>query len=43
VAAALGRLRGEDERLAGDAEAALGFADPGPGLQTFLWHELPRK
>ena len=51
VAAALGRLRAEDERMAGDAEAALGSLtwDRGlqaitqHGLQTFLWHELPRK
>lgn len=51
VAAALGRLRAEDERMAGDAEAALGSLtwDQGlqaitqHGLQTFLWHELPRK
>jgi hypothetical protein len=49
--AALGRLRAEDERVAGDAEAALGSLtwDQGlqaitqHGLQTFLWHELPRK
>jgi hypothetical protein len=51
VAAALGRLRAEDEGLAGDAEAALGSLtwDQGlqaitqHGLQTFLWYELPRK
>jgi hypothetical protein len=51
VAAALWRLRAEDERMAGDAEAALGSLtwDQGlqvitqHGLQTFLWHELPRK
>ena len=51
VAAALGRLRAEDERMAGDAEAALGSLawDPGlqaitqHGLQAFLWHELARK
>jgi hypothetical protein len=51
VAAALGRLRAEDERVAGAAEAALGSPDLGPGqqaitqhgLQLFLWHELPRK
>jgi hypothetical protein len=51
VAAALGRLRAEDERVAGDAEAALGSLtwDEGlqaitqHGLQTFLWYELPRK
>ena len=51
VAAALGRLRAEDERVAGDAEAALGSLtwDQGlqaitqHGLQTFLWYELPRK
>jgi hypothetical protein len=49
--AALGRLRAQDERVAGDAEAALGSLtwDQGlqaitqHGLQTFLWHELPRK
>ena len=49
--AALGRLRAEDERMAGDAEAALGSLtwDRGPqaitqhGVQAFLWHELPRK
>lgn len=48
VAAALGRLRAEDERVAGDAEAALGSLtwDQGlqaitqHGLQTFLWYEL---
>lgn len=51
TAAALGRLRAEDERVAGDAEVALGSLtwDQGlqaitqHGLQTFLWHELPRK
>jgi hypothetical protein len=51
VVAALGRLRAEDERMAGDAEAALGSLtwDRGlqaitqHGLQAFLWHELPRK
>ena len=51
VVAALGRLRAEDERMAGDAEAALGSLtwDQGlqaitqHGLQTFLWYELPRK
>ena len=51
MAAALGRLRAEDERMAGDAEAALGSLawDRGlqaitqHGLQAFLWHELPRK
>ena len=51
VAAALGRLRAEDERVAGDAEAALGSLtwDQGlqaitqHGLQRFLWYELPRK
>jgi hypothetical protein len=51
VAAALGRLRAADEHVAGDAEAALGSLtwDQGlqaitqHGLQTFLWHELPRK
>lgn len=50
VAAALVRLRAEDEHVAGDAEAALGSLswDQGPeaitqhGLQTFLWYELPR-
>lgn len=50
VAAALGRLRAEDEHVAGDAEAALGSLtwDQGleaitqHGLQTFLWYELPR-
>jgi hypothetical protein len=49
--AALGRLRAEDERVASDAEAALGSLtwDQGlqvitqHGLQTFLWYELPRK
>jgi hypothetical protein len=51
AAAALGRLRAEDERAAVDAEAALGSLtwDQGlqaitqHGLQTFLWYELPRK
>jgi hypothetical protein len=43
VAAALGRLRAEDERVAGDAEAALGSLTWDDGLQTFLWYELPRK
>jgi hypothetical protein len=51
VAAALGRLRAEDERMAGDPEAALSSLawDRGlqaitqHGLQVFLWHELPRK
>src|SRR5215218_6625698 len=51
VVAALGRLRAEDERMAGDAEAALGSLtwDRGlqaitqHGLQAFLWHEPPRK
>jgi hypothetical protein len=51
VAAALGRLRAEDERVAGDAEAALASLtwDQGlqaitqHGLQRFLWYELPRK
>ena len=50
VAAALGRLRAEDERMAGDAEAALGSltwtglqAITQHGLQAFLWHELARK
>jgi hypothetical protein len=51
VAEALERLRAEDERLGGDAEAALNSLtwDEGlqtitqHGLQTFLWYELPRK
>jgi hypothetical protein len=52
TAEALGRLRAEDERVAGDdAEAALGPLtwDQGlqaitqHGLQTSLWYELPRK
>jgi hypothetical protein len=51
VARALGRLRAEDERLGGDAEAALNSVawDEGLetitqyGLQRFLWYELPRK
>jgi hypothetical protein len=51
VAGALERLRAEDERLGGDAEAALNSLtwDEGLetitqyGLQTFLWYELPRK
>jgi len=51
VAEALERLRAEDERLGGDAEAALNSLtwDEGLqtitqyGLQTFLWYELPRK
>jgi hypothetical protein len=51
VAGALARLRAEDERLGGDAEAALNTLtwDEGLetitqyGLQTFLWYELPRK
>ena len=51
VAEALARLRAEDERLGGDAEAALELAHLGRGpqtitqygLQTFLWYELPRK
>src|SRR6266508_3641625 len=50
VAAALGRLRAEDERIAGDAEAAFGSLtwDQGlqvitqHGLQTFLWHAVLR-
>ena len=48
---ALARLRDEDERLGGDAEAALNSLtwDGGLetitqyGLQRFLWYELPRK
>jgi hypothetical protein len=51
VAGALARLRAEDERLGGDAEAALNSLtwDEGLetitqyGLQTFLWYELPRQ
>jgi hypothetical protein len=51
VAGALERLRAEDERLGGDAEAALISLTWGEGLetitqdglQTFLWYELPRK
>jgi hypothetical protein len=51
AAEALQRLRAEDERLGGDAEAALNSLtwDEGLqtitqyGLQTFLWYELPRK
>lgn len=51
IAGALARLRAEDERLGGDAEAALNSLtwDEGlqtitqHGLQTFLWYELPRK
>jgi hypothetical protein len=51
VAEALVRLRAEDERLGGDAEAALNSLtwDEGleaitqHGLQQFLWYELPRK
>jgi hypothetical protein len=51
VAQALERLRAEDERLGGDAEAALSSLtwDEGLetitqyGLQRFLWYELPRK
>jgi len=51
VAGALERLRAEDERLGGDAEAALNSLtwDEGLetitqyGLQAFLWYELPRK
>jgi hypothetical protein len=51
VAQALARLRAEDERLGGDAEAALNSLtwDEGLetitryGLQRFLWYELPRK
>jgi hypothetical protein len=51
VAGALARLRAEDERLGGDAEAALNSLtwDEGLetitqyGLQAFLWYELPRK
>ena len=51
VAQALARLRVEDERLGGDAEAALNSltCDEGLetitqyGLQRFLWYELPRK
>ena len=50
VAGALARLRAEDERLGGDAEAALNSLtwDEGLetiiqyGLQAFLWYELPR-
>jgi hypothetical protein len=51
VTGALARLRAEDERLGGDAEAALSSLtwDEGLetitqyGLQRFLWYELPRK
>jgi hypothetical protein len=51
VAGALARLRAEDERLGGDAEAALNSLtwDEGLetitqyGLQRFLWYELPRQ
>jgi hypothetical protein len=51
VAQALARLRAEDERLGGDAEAVLNSLtwDEGleaitqHGLQRFLWYELPRK
>jgi hypothetical protein len=51
VAAALGRLRAEGERMVGDADAALGSltwerglqAITQHGLQALLWHELPRK
>jgi hypothetical protein len=51
VAGALERLRAEDDRLGGDAEAALNSLtwDEGLetitqyGLQAFLWYELPRK
>jgi hypothetical protein len=51
IAGALERLRAEDERLGGDAEAALSSLtwDEGLdtitqyGLQRFLWYELPRK
>jgi hypothetical protein len=51
IAGALARLRAEDERLGGDAEAALNSLtwDEGLetitqyGLQAFLWYELPRK
>jgi hypothetical protein len=51
LTAALARLRAEDERLGGDAEAALNSLtwDEGLetitqyGLQRFLWYELPRK
>jgi hypothetical protein len=51
IAGALERLRAEDERLGGDAEAALNSLtwDEGLetitqcGLQRFLWYELPRK
>jgi hypothetical protein len=51
VAGALERLRAEDKRLGGDAEAALNSLtwDEGLetitqyGLQRFLWYELPRK
>jgi hypothetical protein len=51
IAGALARLRAEDERLGGDAEAALNSLtwDEGLetitqyGLQRFLWYELPRK
>ena len=51
IAGALARLRAEDERLGGDAEAALNSLTWDEGLQTitqyglqrFLWYELPRK
>jgi hypothetical protein len=51
VAEALERLRAEDERLGGDAEAALNSLAWDEGLetitqyslQTFLWYELPCK
>lgn len=37
------RQRTRRERVAGDAEAALGSLTWDDGLQTFLWYELPRK
>jgi hypothetical protein len=40
VAAALGRLRAEDERMAGDAEAALGSLAWDRGLQAITQHGL---
>jgi len=51
IAGALARLRAEDARVAGDAEAAFGSLTWGEGpqviavgdVQRFLWYELPRK
>lgn len=40
VVAALGRLRAEDERMVGDADAALGSLTWERGLQAITQHGL---